>query len=328
MNHAQEPVVWIRVRNVDLDQEAVWSLEAFIEALFLMREIYNNFMRSGCLDLDPESNPFDLAAAQAAGSSCTDAASSAQFLQSLVEMESDPRIEFLTTRTVASALVDAVAELEDPATAEEHEERDLQLTMPWPDGWEKKPDPQPASSTQPTDEGLPAAATETATQLARSVRNLRAEVLIQDAVTSSLMELSEVRIRQLEQLRLEASRVLEAEMACTHPPEYGTGAWVPLERINAQLVQEMCRYSEHQNAYFEAAHSSMERESEICRLEIRCRKLEFAEHARLAPQAQQPFYPARKRQLAAEVNELLAAQYSEYEDSDEESEMKQDAEDA
>jgi hypothetical protein len=54
--------VRVRVVNLEDDLEVLWDMDTLAEALYLMREIYNNYMRSGEIDIptNKDENPFHL----------------------------------------------------------------------------------------------------------------------------------------------------------------------------------------------------------------------------------------------------------------------------
>lgn len=54
--------IWVRVVNLEDDLEVLWDVETLTEALYTMREIYNQFMRSGeiVIPRNKDENPFHL----------------------------------------------------------------------------------------------------------------------------------------------------------------------------------------------------------------------------------------------------------------------------
>jgi len=54
--------VWIRVQNLEDDLEVMWDMDTLSEALYAMREIYNQYLRSGEIEVPErkEENPFHL----------------------------------------------------------------------------------------------------------------------------------------------------------------------------------------------------------------------------------------------------------------------------
>jgi len=54
--------VWIRVVNLDDEMEVLWDMDTLTEALYVMRELYNNFLRTGKINIpsSKSENPFHL----------------------------------------------------------------------------------------------------------------------------------------------------------------------------------------------------------------------------------------------------------------------------